>query len=130
MKYLFSIVILAALIGGHAHASCSYPPPPAKIPDGRTATLKEMLEGQKAVTDYDAAVNEYVKCLDTESADAFAKAGDQLTEKQKEEMHRISVQKQNAAIDQDNSISARFNEQVRIFKGKDKDKDTDSKKKS
>jgi hypothetical protein len=130
MKYLFAIVILAGLTGGHAHASCTYPPPPGKIPDGRTATLKEMVDGQKAVTDYDAAINEYVRCLDTETTDAIAKAGDQLTEKQKEEMQRISVQKQSAAIDQDNSISARYNEQVRIFKGKDKDKDTDSKKKS
>lgn len=51
MKALFAITALAAL-AGPVYADCTYPPPPAKLPDGNSATMEEMLEGKKAVTQY------------------------------------------------------------------------------
>jgi hypothetical protein len=130
MKALFAITAFAAL-AGPVYADCTYPPPPTKLPDGNTATLEQMMEGKKAVTQYNKDINAYVACIKLEHETAVADAGDKLTPKQKADMEKIEVQKNNAAVDQLQSIADRFNEQVRIYKAKTSGTDTssDSKKK-
>ena len=94
----------------------------AKLPDGATATLEQMVAGQKAVKAYDKAINDYVACIDKGLEDAIAKAGDQLKPQQKADMQKVEAQKHNAAIDQLQSIADRFNEQVKVFKTRTADK--------
>jgi hypothetical protein len=118
MKALFAIAATAALTAGPAYADCSYPTPPDKIPDGNSATLDEMVTTQKAIKEYDRAINAYVACIKLEHDDAVAKAGDKLTPEQKADMERVEVQKHNAAIDQLQSVADRFNAQVKVFKAK------------
>ena len=118
MKALLAITILGALSATPALADCPYPTAPAKIPDGATATLQEMLEGQKAVQAYDKAINEYVACIDKAVNDNIAKAGDSLKPEQKADMQKVEEQKHNAAIDQEQSVADRFNEQVKVFKAR------------
>jgi hypothetical protein len=118
MKALLALTILAAAGAAPALADCPYPPAPSKIPDGATATLQEMLDGQKAVKDYDKAITEYVACIDKEVADNLAKAGDKVTPEQKADMQKVEMQKHNAAIDQEQSVADRFNEQVKVFKAR------------
>ena len=134
MKSLFAIAALAAVAGPPVYADCSYPPPPSKIPDGNTATMEEMIEAKKAVTQYNKDINAYVACIKLEHETAVSKVGDKPTPEQKEDMKRMEemeVQKNNAAVDQLQSIADRFNEQVRIYKAKhDPNGDTSSKKKS
>jgi len=122
MKYLCAFAALAALAGGSAYAACPFPAPPHQIPDGRTATAEQMKDGQKLVDDYSAAISAYVQCLDMESEDAITKAGDTMTADQKEQMRRITQQKHLAAVAQQQDISARFTEQMRVFTAKEKDK--------
>jgi hypothetical protein len=117
MKALFAISALAAL-AGPVYADCSYPPPPAKIPDGNTATMQEMLDGKNAVTQYNKDINAYVACIKLEHETAVTTAGDKLTPQQKSDMEKIEVQKNNAAVDQLQSVADRFNEQIRIYKAK------------
>jgi hypothetical protein len=117
MKALFAITALAAL-AGPVYADCSYPPPPAKLPDGNSATMDEMLEAKKAVTQYNKDINAYVACIKLEHETAVTNAGDKLTPEQKADMEKMEVQKNNAAVDQLQSIADRFNEQVRIYKAK------------
>ena len=122
MKMLFALAAGAAL-AGPVYADCSYPTPPDKLPDGNTATLEEMVTAQKAVKEYDKAINAYVECLKLEQQAAETKAGDKekMTPEQKADMERLErllVQKHNAAIDQLQSVADRFNEQVRVFKAK------------
>jgi hypothetical protein len=117
MKALFAISALAAL-AGPVYADCSYPPPPAKIPDGNTATMQEMLDGKNAVTQYNKDINAYVACIKLEHETAVTTAGDKLTPQQKADMEKIEVQKNNAAVDQLQSVADRFNEQIRIYKAK------------
>jgi hypothetical protein len=123
MKALFALTALAAL-AGPVYADCSYPPPPAKIPDGNTATMQEMLEAKKAVTQYNQDINAYVSCIKLEHDAAMSKVvkpGDKPTAEQKADMARmeqLQVQKNNAAVDQLQSIATRFNEQVRIYKSR------------
>jgi hypothetical protein len=117
MKALFAITALAAL-AGPVYADCTYPPPPAKLPDGNNATMEEMLEGKKAVTQYNKDINAYVACIKLEHESAVTTAGDKLTPQQKADMEKMEVQKNNAAVDQLQSIADRFNEQVRLYKAK------------
>jgi hypothetical protein len=129
MKALFAITALAAL-AGPVYADCTYPPPPAKLPDGNSATMEEMLEGKKAVTQYNKDINAYVACIKLEHETAVTNAGDKLTPQQKADMEKMEVQKNNAAVDQLQTIADRFNEQVRLYKAKnDPNASSDSSKK-
>jgi len=124
MKVIIAIASTAVLSAGTAYADCSYPPPPDHIPDGNTATLPEMVEAQKAVKEYDKAINAYVACIQLERNDAvgkIAKPGEKPTADQKkamDDMERVEVQKHNAAIDQLQSVADRFNVQVKVYKAK------------
>jgi hypothetical protein len=118
MKMLLATAAVALLAAGTAHADCPYPTAPDKLPDGATATLDEMLAGQKLVNSYNKAVNDYVTCIDKQLDDDIAKQGDKLKPQQKTEMQRVEAQKHNAAIDQLQSIADRFNEQVKVYKAR------------
>ena len=122
MKALLAMALGAIFLSGGAHADCTYPPAPAKLPDGASATLEEMVAGQKTVKEYDKAVKEYVDCIDKEVDDKIAKGGDKLKPEQKADMQKVEAQKHNAAIDQLQSVADRFNEQVKVFKTKNADK--------
>jgi hypothetical protein len=121
MKCLLPLAAIAALSAGTAFADCPYPAAPDKLPDGATATMQDMLAGQKAVADYNKAVNDYVACIDKEVDAAIAKAGDQIKPEQKADMQRVETQKHNAAIDKLQSIADRFNEQVKVYKARSAD---------
>jgi hypothetical protein len=118
MKALFAMALTAALTAAPVHADCPYPAAPEKLPDGASATLEEMVAGQKAVKVYDKAINDYVACIDRELEEAIKKGGDQLKPQQKTDMQHVEAQKHNAAIDQLQSIADRFNEQVKVFKAR------------
>jgi hypothetical protein len=128
MNAFSALAATALLSAGTAYADCSYPTPPDHIPDGNTATMQEMVTAQKAVKDYDKAINAYVACINLEQNNAIgklAKPGETPTPEQKkamEDMQRVVVQKNNAAIDQLQSVAARFNEQVKVYKAKNADK--------
>jgi hypothetical protein len=120
MKMLLSLAALA-VSAGPVYADCSYPPPPEKLPDGNTATLDEMVSANKAVKEYETAVNAYLSCIKLEYDDALGKAGDKPDADKKKalaEMDRMTVQKHNATVDQAQAIADRFNAQVRAYKAK------------
>jgi hypothetical protein len=98
------------------HAACTYPTAPASIPDGSTATLAEMVAAQKAVKQFDEEINAYTACIKLEESAQLK--GDKLTADQKKAIEAQQAQKNNAAVDQDQAIADRFNEQIRIFKAK------------
>lgn len=119
MKVVLAIALIAV---GPAYADCPYPAAPSKLPDGATATMDDMLGGQKTVKEYEKAINDYNACIDKELDDAIAKAGDQLKPERKTEMQKVEAQKHNAAVDQLQSVADRFNEQVKVFKARQADK--------
>ncbi|HEV3182349.1 MAG TPA: hypothetical protein VGY90_06010 [Steroidobacteraceae bacterium] len=120
MKALFVMAFAAATAA--AYADCPYPQAPAKIPDGATATLEDMVAGQKAIGAYQKAINDYTACIDKELDDAIAKGGDKLKPQQKADMQRVEAQKHNAAVDQLQAVADRFNEQVKVYKARTADK--------
>ena len=131
MKALSSLLILAALAGGQAYAACSYPKAPDKLPDGATATLEEMVTAQKLVKAYNDDIKAYTDCLKLEHDQELAKASSEpnatkdqkdAAAKHKAEIENVEVQKNNAAVDEAQAVTDRFNEQVKIFKAKPKPK--------
>jgi hypothetical protein len=120
MKALLAIVSTAAVFAAPAYADCPYPAAPTALPDGRTATLDEMMAGQKAVKAYDKAVDDYVACIDKELDASLAKNAD-LKPAQKKDMQNVETQKHNAAIDQEQAVADRFNEQVKAYKARTAD---------
>ncbi len=119
MKALYSVALLAALAAGQAFGACTYPTAPDSLPDGSTATRDEMLAGKKKVQEFDQAITAYTSCLRLENDAALAKATD-LTDDQKKEMQRMADQKHNAAVEADEALAARFNEQLKAFNAKNK----------
>ena len=117
MKALYSLAVVAALATGNAYAACTYPTAPDSIPDGNSATLDQMVAAQKAVREFDTAINAYTACLKLEHDAALSK-GDQLTDDQKKDLERMQVQKHNAAVEADEALAARFNDQLKAFKTK------------
>ena len=123
MKALYSLAALAALASGHAYAACTYPTAPDSLPDGNSATLEQMVAAQKAVKTFDQEINAYTSCLKLESDAALAKVDEgsddaKKKEAQKTELSRMQVQKHNAAVEADEALAARFNEQLKVFKAK------------
>ena len=124
MKVLYSIALIGALAAGDAYAACTYPPPPAKLPDGATASRDEMLAGKKLVTEFDKAIGEYNTCLQKEADEAIAKlaADDKEKDSKKTEIQKMADQKHNAAVEADEQVATQFNEQLRAYNAKQKEK--------
>ncbi|HEX4266832.1 MAG TPA: hypothetical protein VHY36_03015 [Steroidobacteraceae bacterium] len=124
MKLLLAAAVAAVALAPAAYADCSYPPAPSNLPDGSTATLKEMLAGMQQVSVYNKAMTAYLSCIKLERDSRVAAAGATLTKKQKQELEAIEIQKNNAAVDQLHSVADRFNAQVKIYKARDKKSDS------
>jgi hypothetical protein len=125
MKALYSLAVLATLAGGHAYAACTYPTAPDAIPDGASATLEQMVAAQKLVKQFDQDIGAYTACLKLESDAALAQVDQaqddaKKKEERKKELERMQVQKHNAAVEADEALAARFNEQLKAFKAKQK----------
>lgn len=123
MKALYPLAALAALAAGSAHAACSYPKAPDNIPDGNTATLEQMVAAQKAVKQFDQEIGAYTACLKLESDTALAQVEQsqddpKKKDEQKKELERVQIQKHNAAVEEDEALAQRFNEQIKVFKAK------------
>lgn len=120
---LAALAIAAAALAPAAYADCTYPQAPNHLPDGNSATLKEMLAGMQQVSTYNKAMEAYLSCIKLERDSRVAAAGATLTKKQKQELEAIEIQKNNAAVDQLHAVANQFNAQVKIFKAKGKSTD-------
>lgn len=121
---LAAAAFAAAVLAPAAYADCAYPPAPTNLPDGNTATLKQMLAGMQQVSTYNKSMEAYLSCIKLERDSRVAAAGATLTKKQKAELDAIEAQKNNAAVDQLHAVADQFNTQVKIFKARDKKPDS------
>jgi hypothetical protein len=120
---ILSGLALGLLLAAAANAECTYPKEPANVPDGATATQDQMVEGMKAVKEYNTQVTNYLSCLETEMNARVEAAGPDAPADQIEQIKAIHTKRHNAAVDALEQQAARFNEQVKVFKARDKDKD-------
>jgi hypothetical protein len=110
--------ILALMAAGSAHATCIYPRAPERVPDGKTATYEEMVAAQKEVQRFNEDITAYNACLDLEM-NALIQSGS-YDENRLNELRAMQAKKNNAAVDEVQSVADQFNEQLRIFKARDK----------
>ncbi|MDR2215443.1 MAG: hypothetical protein LBE59_06350 [Nevskiaceae bacterium] len=119
MKKSLLALAIAACFTTAAFADCTYPRAPGKAPDGNVATRDEMVAANKAVKDYNDAMNVYLKCIKDEVDAALAKDGASLTEDQKRQMAAMYAQKNDSAVDELTTVANALNEQIRVFKAKE-----------
>lgn len=117
MKMLYSLALAAALAASQAHAACTYPKAPEKIPDGGTATYEQMLASQREVKAFDSAITGYQSCLETQFNEAVAAQTD-MTPEARAELEKIRDQKMNAAVDEAQAVADRLNTQIRTWREK------------
>ena len=128
MKVSIPLTLAFALaVAAQAQADCVYPKAPGTPPDGNTATKDEMIAAQKLVKAYNEDIKTYTDCLKSENADAMKADGkkpekERMTKDQKDELDKVVVQKNNAAVDEAQAVTDRFNEQIRAFNAKSKPK--------
>ncbi len=118
-----SLAIAALVVAAQASASCPYPKAPGGIPDGSKATKEEMLAGMKTMRAYNDLVAKYTDCLKTDHDAAIAKIDPALTadkkDAQKVELDKVLQQKNDAAVDEAQAVTTRFNDQIKAFKAAD-----------
>jgi hypothetical protein len=102
-------VFVAAIAGCWASAAlaCEAPALPA-VPDGKSATMDQLLAAQGQIKTYMAAMQEYLACIDME---ADAKGADAPAE-----YKSMMVDRHNTAVGEMEQVAAAFNEQVKAYK--------------
>lgn len=120
IRILSSILLTGLLSAGLAQAECIYPKAPGSIPDGSTATEQEMIDGMKAVKEYNAQVTAYLSCLDMEMQARIDAAGAEAPPDQIAQIKAIQAKRHNAAVEELESHANRFNEQVKLYKARSK----------
>ena len=106
-----AITILAAvallLAAGAARAGCDYPDEPL-IPDASESTKEELQSAIAEFKDFQAALEEYRACLeqDYESLDE---------ESRTEERRALFDKRHDAAVDREQQLADRMNEQIRLW---------------
>src|SRR5215510_1962528 len=108
------------MMAAAAQAECNYPKEPSSLPDGATATQEQMVEGMKAVKEYNTQVTSYLSCLDQEMDARVEAAGPDAPAEQIEQIKASHTKRHNAAVEALEQQAARFNEQVKVFKARDK----------
>jgi hypothetical protein len=102
-------VFVAAIAGCWTSAglACEAPAVPA-VPDGKTATMEQLLAAQGQVKSYMTSMQEYLACIDME---ADAKGADAPAE-----YKAMMVDRHNTAVTEMEQIAAAFNDQVKAYK--------------
>ena len=94
-------------------ADCTAPEAPT-VPDGASATMEDMLAGQKAVKAFQAENIDYMKCLEPAmtAAEAAVKAGEDGAA----DVYQASQEVYNAAVSAEEAVAGEFNTAIRAYK--------------
>ena len=112
-------LVLALGAAATAQADCTYPCAPDKIPDGATASKDEMVAAKNDVSRYNNEMNAYLDCIKLEIQAIPKDAKMSKDDKAKADaQEKLLDQKNNAAVDELQSVASRFNEQLKIWKAK------------
>ena len=111
IKYAFLALALSS--ASSFAADCEQPAMP-ELPDGASASMEQMLEGQKAVKAFQSANVEYMQCLEPTmtAAQAAAKEGDDSSA----DLYKEIEATYNAAVSAEEEVAGQFNTQIREYK--------------
>ena len=101
-----------------ALADCTAPTPPQNLPKGTTATKAEIIDGVKAMKQYDADVKAYSACIDQDTQDRITKLGPDPRAEWVSSIKLAAAKKNNAAVTDLESRAAKYNDEIRAFKAR------------
>jgi hypothetical protein len=101
------VAVVASGIGFAATAACESPAA-ISIPDGKSSTMDQMLAAQAQVKAYQAAMTEFLACIDSE----LEAQGEQAPE----EFKSLMVSRHNAAVAEMEGVAAAFNDQIKAYR--------------
>ena len=120
------MIKIAALVGtfaaAPAFAECTAPSQPT-LPDGASATMEDMLAGQKAVKTFQEANMDYMKCMEARIAAAKSAGEDAETKdarKAAADTYTTAIEAYKAAVSAEETVAGDFNTQVREYKAANK----------
>ncbi len=117
MKKCIKLALIGLALGSAASMAddCTAPALPT-LPDGATAKLEEMLAGQKAVKDYQAANSLYRTCLEPKvSAAEVAAAGDSPGPELVAALKALNDE-YNASVSREEGLATDFNTELAEYK--------------
>jgi len=88
------------------------------VPDGARASQEQMLAASTAFKAYDAATVAYTRCVDTAVDGLAGKYAGAASADEIRDLKVFGKSAHNTAVDQEQAVADRLNEQVRIYKGK------------
>jgi hypothetical protein len=116
-KITLSIAGLA-LISGQAFAECTSPDMPA-VPDGATASMEDMLTGQKAVKTFQEANLDYMKCLEesyTAAEETVKNGTEEADVTAAQDAYTKGIDAYNDAVSKEEEVAGQFNVEIREYK--------------
>ena len=120
MKTLTKLICsIAFIFTAHAALACDYPSK-ATLANGSTATKEEMIDSQKNVKTYVAAMEAYLECIVAEEKVTRA-AIDDLQPEVEQQREEMLNKKYNAAVEEMEIVAAQFNAEVQAYKGREDD---------
>jgi len=106
------------LVASSAFSDCGKPTEPGAPPDGASASRAQMLAAQEAMKAYDAATTAYTQCVDTAAQNIVNQYQNFVPASEVRAVRELDVKVHNAAVDQDQALVTRFNQQLRVFQAK------------
>ena len=117
MMNAIKLALVGLVLGSAASMAedCTAPAVPA-LPDGDSATLEQMLEGQAAVKAYQASNTEYRSCLEPKiSAAEVAASGESPGPELTEALNTLNAQ-YNASVSSEEELAGKFNTELKKYK--------------
>jgi len=88
------------------------------VPDGATASRKQMAAARSAFQAYDGATNAYVHCVDAAVDRIAARFANQASESDLQSLRAFGARAHDTAIDQEQAVADQFNSQIRTYKAR------------
>jgi len=117
MKNAIKLVLAGLALGSAAGIAeeCTAPATPS-LPNGATATLEKMLEGQAAVKAYQEGNTAYRSCLEPQiSAAEVAASGESPAPELTEALQTLNDQ-YNASVSAEEELAGKFNTELKAYK--------------
>lgn len=108
MRAFTSCLVTLVAAGFVQAAQACESPTVVNIPDGKSSTMEQMLAAQAQVKAYQAAMNEFLACIDAEVTAQGENAPAEFTS--------LMDARHNAAIAEMEAVAAAFNEQIRAYR--------------
>ncbi|KGE03315.1 hypothetical protein [Pseudohaliea rubra] len=115
-------VLAGALTAAPAFAECTAPGAPS-LPEGASASMEEMLAGQKAVKTFQEANIDYMKCVEgriTAAKEASETAETKDARAAARETYATAVEAYNEAVSTEETVAGNFNTAVREYQAANK----------